>query len=185
MMLPRRPHPRTVAWTTLLFVALAPFVLVWCKVPVEATRPAVGPGSSSASASSEPARAPSAEPVITSSVAAPPETESSVPPETESSAPPASPPLPRYTGALAATCEALERQSAASFEDRACTTSADCAVAAMNCGCSRGLARRALPKFEALQEAYRKKDCFQRGPPKPCATCPPPAPPRCSAGKCS
>jgi hypothetical protein len=191
----QRLRRRATLWATLLFVALAPFALVWCKAPSDPSAP---PAASTA----PPAPSPSPPPSTASPPPSPPagEPSSAVPevPPASSASPevPPAPPLPASPasvsraptaptkGPLPTSCGALERAMDASFDDRACTTAADCAVAAKDCACSRALARRALPRFEALQATYRAKDCAHQGPPKPCASCPPPPTARCEAGRC-
>jgi hypothetical protein len=155
---------RAIAWGALLLAAVAPFVLVCCK--------------------GEPAAAPAA-PVVTASVTITvtetiPPADAAPPPE-----PPAAPePLAPYKGPLPQSCRELDRALDGAFDDRACTTDADCATAARDCGCAGPIARRAVPKFEATREAYRKKDCAHRGPPRPCASCPVPPRTACKAGQC-
>jgi hypothetical protein len=182
------PSNRWLAIVTLAFVAGAPFVLTYCQGPSPPRRPDTGgtpaataaPDAASSSAAGDPGRGT----VVSGGSAPPPESAASPPTSAASGPPPPEEPSPRYTGPIPADCPAIEKALQKQFADRACATDRDCTNAAAYCGCGGAIARRAIPKLTALEHAMEQKKCYQRGPPRPCATCPPPPERRCARGAC-
>src|SRR5262249_32329473 len=68
--------------------------------------------------------------------------------------------------------------------DRACKVDDDCTNFAELCGCAQAVSKAALPKLQAMKEKEVSLDCLRKGPPRPCATCPPPPPRHCESGGC-
>jgi hypothetical protein len=58
-------------------------------------------------------------------------------------------------------------------------------MAAANCGCHQPVNAQGASKVDALNRAFEARRCSEKGPPRPCATCPPPRRPKCAGGTCS
>lgn len=102
---------------------------------------------------------------------------------TSASAPATATPTP-YRGNIPSDCAALERAIDAALADVSCTADGECGNFAKACTCSSPVNVREVPKLEAMSEAFWKKNCIAKGPPRACATCTAPPPRHCVGGKC-
>jgi biopolymer transport protein ExbD len=96
--------------------------------------------------------------------------------------PPASPPA--FKGTTPTSCAELDVAIRRTLAQRACTSDAECTTGAQHCGCSQPISRAARSKLDALRGAFDAGGCAQKGPPRPCATCPPAPSVACAAGQC-
>ena len=167
---PRVDRALTVAAFALL--AGAPFVLTMCSPE---RPPPAAPIVAIATASS------SAQPMASTPDST---SEASAAAASESHATPPPPEPPPYKGALPGTCAAIESMIHTLAGQRSCRSDGDCTNFAQNCACHQAVSQAVAPKLRALEDAMRQKDCYRRGPPRPCATCPPPRERHCITGAC-
>jgi len=172
---------RFVAVGVLAIVAGAPFLLTMCSPAKPQSSPSASTATTDTDAS--PSTPPtSAEAPATASASA--SVASSSPPANVTPPAPEPPEPPPYKGPLPGNCKAIER-ALGTARTLTCKVAADCTNYGGYCMCPYPVSRAALPKLQALGEAFTKKDCHHSGPPRPCPTCSPAPEPRCVAGKCS
>jgi hypothetical protein len=179
MRLTKKQAAKVSSLAVLSVIAIAPLALTRCgpkeRAPVVASAPSSAPSSSDTPATTASTVVP--EPVTTTATTT----------TTAEAAPPASekPPEKAFTGPIPKDCAALDAAVKNAAKDKACKKDDDCGGASVYCSCEFGMAERSIAKLRAMNKAWQDKECFKKGPPRPCATCAPPSPHLCKNGSCT
>ncbi len=165
-------------------IALAPLLLLTRCGPKEPP-----PATASTSTASDSAATAASETVATEASTSPPLPKDTASAEAPSeTAPPPPAPVaaePAYTGPIPKDCASLEAAMKKAYADRACAKDADCGGTSAYCTCEFGMAKRSIAKANALNDAWEKKECYKKSPPRACPTCAPPKPHVCEKGRCT